>query len=38
MEHNTFDMDFELPEVADASEASAPRVHIAGDVCVSCEG
>lgn len=37
MEKNTFDIDFDLPEVNDG-EASAPRVQIAGDVCISCEG
>lgn len=38
MENNTFDMDFELPAVANETPSSKPRVHIAGDVCVSCEG
>lgn len=38
MEQNTFDIDFDLPDVADGSESANPRVHIAGDVCVSCEG
>jgi hypothetical protein len=34
---NTFDMDFDLPEVNEATP-SQPRIHIAGDVCISCEG
>lgn len=29
--------DFALP-VLDASNASAPRVHVGGSVCTSCEG
>jgi hypothetical protein len=32
-----FDMNFELPEVA-TSESTRPKIHIGGDVCVSCEG
>lgn len=38
MEKHTFDIDFDLPEVADKRESAQPRVQIAGDVCVSCEG
>lgn len=38
MENKTFDMDFDLPDVADNTQAGKPRIHIAGDVCVSCEG
>ena len=30
------DFNFELPDVEGKSEK--PRVHISGDVCVSCEG
>ena len=38
MENDTFDMDFDLPEVADSTPTSKPRIHITGDVCVACEG
>jgi hypothetical protein len=29
---------FELPDVGEQASVSRPRIHIAGDVCVSCEG
>jgi hypothetical protein len=32
------DFNFDLPDVGEQASASRPRVHIAGDVCVSCEG
>jgi hypothetical protein len=39
MENNTFDVDFDLPEVVDVPLSNQPRIHIAGDsVCISCEG
>jgi hypothetical protein len=38
MEPNTFDIDFELPDVAGTTEVAHPKIHIAGDLCVSCEG
>ena len=32
-------IDFDLPEVdKDAPKATAPRVHIGGSTCESCEG
>lgn len=31
------EVDFELPPV-DETSPSAPRVHIGGSVCISCEG
>lgn len=31
--------DFDLPDVSEeGAKASAPRIHIGGDTCVSCEG
>jgi CHASE1-domain containing sensor protein len=38
MAHNTFDINFDLPEVA-SSAPTKPRIHMASEsVCVSCEG
>lgn len=38
MAHNTFDIDFDLPEVASSTPAK-PRIHMASEsMCVSCEG
>ncbi len=38
MANNTFDINFDLPEVA-SSAPMKPRIHMASEsVCVSCEG
>jgi hypothetical protein len=38
MANNTFNVDFDLPEVA-SSAPTKPRIHMASEsVCVSCEG
>jgi hypothetical protein len=38
MANNTFNVDFDLPEVV-SSAPTKPRIHMASEsVCVSCEG
>ena len=38
MAHNTFNVDFDLPEVA-TNTPTKPRIHMASEaICVACEG
>lgn len=33
------EINFDLPDVSgEGAKATAPRIHIGGDTCVSCEG